>query len=152
MFVGVAVATAAIGVGSGVAVAVWSASGSGSGAGAGAVAQSLTITPQTPANGSLYPGGPAGPVFFTVNNPNPYAVTITGVAWGSPTSTNTASCASSNISIDANAPTTVSISVPANTTTSLLSINGVLDLSHSAPPGCQAVAFDTTMTVTGTQQ
>jgi len=137
----------------GIAFAVWSATGSGSGAGAAAVAQSLTVIPQTPsgAGASLYPGGPAGPVYFTVQNPNPYPVTITGVSWSSPTSTLTSQCASSNVSIDANAPTTVNLSVPANATSPLLSVAGVLDLAHSAGPGCQGVAFDVVMNVTGTE-
>jgi hypothetical protein len=118
------------------------------------VAQSLVVTPVTPAGAgaSLYPGGPAGPAFFNIQNPNPYAVTITGLAWGSPTSTNTSSCASTNISLDAGAPTTVSISVPAASTASDVQVNGVLDLAHTAGNGCQAVSFTVPVTVTGAQQ
>jgi hypothetical protein len=91
-------------------------------------------------------------VYFTITNPNPYAVTVTSVAWGTPTSTNTSSCASSNVTLDANAPTTVSIPVAADTTTGMTSIGGVLDLAHGATNGCQGVAFDDTMTITGAQQ
>jgi hypothetical protein len=147
-------ATAAVGIGAGIAVAAWTTSGSGSGAGAATTAQSLVVTPVTPAGtgASLYPGGPAGPVFFNIQNPNPYAVTITGLSWGTPTSTDTTTCASSNVSIDAAAPTTVSIGIPADSTVSDQEVNGVLDLAHSAPNGCQGVAFDATVTVTGTQQ
>lgn len=139
----------------GVVYAAWTASGSGSGAGAATVAASLTVTPVTPAgaNASIYPGGPAGPVFFNINNPNPYAVTITGVTWGTtPTSTDTSTCPSSNLTLDANAPTTVSISVPANSSASDVEINGVIDLAHSAPNGCQGVAFDDSMNISGVQQ
>ncbi len=152
--VGLVAVVAALGVGSGIAMAVWSVSGSGSGAGAGTVAQSVVVTPVTPsgANASLYPGGPAGPVFFNIQNPNPYAVTITSVAWGTPTSTSTGTCANTNISLDAGAPTSVSISVPAASTASNVQINGVLDLAHSASNGCQGVAFDIPLTVTGAQQ
>jgi len=154
LYVGIVATTAAIGIGGGIAIAAWTASGSGSGAGAATVAASLTVTPVTPtgAGASLYPGGPAGPVYFNIVNPNPYAVTITGVSWGTPTSTNTTTCASSNISLDSGAPSTVSISVPAASTASDVPINGVLDLSHSAGNGCQGVAFDIAMTVTGAQQ
>lgn len=154
LFIGIATTTAALAVGAGVAFATWSASGSGSGSGAATVAQSLVVTPVTPvgAGASIYPGGPAGPVFFNIQNPNPYAVTITGVSWGTPTSTNTSSCASSNLSLDAGAPTTVSISIPAASTASDVQINGVLDLAHSVSNGCQGVAFDVAMTVTGAQQ
>jgi hypothetical protein len=154
LLIGLAATTAAVGVGGGIAFAAWSASGSGSGAGAATVAQSLVVTPVTPAgaNASMYTGGPAGPVFFNIQNPNPYAVTITGLAWGSPTSTNTSSCASTNVSLDAGAPTTVSISVPAGSTASDVQVNGVLDLAHAAGNGCQGVAFDIPVTVTGAQQ
>jgi hypothetical protein len=154
LFIGIAAATTAVVAGSGVAFAAWSASGSGSGAGAATVAQSLIVTPVTPsgAGASLYPGGPAGPVFFNIQNPNPYAVTITGLSWGTPTSTNTTTCPSTNISLDAGAPTTVSIAAPAASTASDVQVNGVLDLAHSAGNGCQGVAFDVAVTVTGAQQ
>lgn len=149
-------ATAALAVaGTGIALAVWTVSGSGSGAGAATVAQNLTITAITPsgAAASLYPGGPAGSVYFTVANPNPFAVTITGIQWGTPTSDNTTTCPNSNISLDASAPTTVSISIPANTTAgTAYQVPGVLDLAHSAPNGCQGVGFNIPLTVSATQQ
>jgi hypothetical protein len=154
MFIGIAAATAAIGIGSGVAFGVWSTSGAGTGAGAATIAQGLVVTAVTPsgANATLWPGGPAGPVFFNIQNPNPYAVTVTALAWGAPVSTNTGSCASLNISLDANAPTSANISIPAASTASAVQVSGVLDLAHSAPNGCQGVAFDIPVTLTGTQQ
>ena len=154
LFIGITVATAAVGAGTGIAFAVWSASGSGSGAGAATVAQSLTVTPVTPsgAGASIYPGGPAGPIFVTITNPNPYAVTVTGLSWGTPTSTDVTTCPSANISLDAGAPTTANIAVPADSSATDVQINGVLDLAHSAPNGCQGVAFDVPLTVSGAQQ
>jgi hypothetical protein len=146
---------AAILVTCGVALAVWTVGGAGSGAGAATVAQSLTISAFTPtgAGATLYPGGPAGQVYLTVANPNPFAVTITGFSWGTPTSTNPAACSSANIGLDSGAPTTASISIPANALAgTVYQINGVLDLAHSAPNGCQGVAFDIPVTVTAVQQ
>jgi hypothetical protein len=151
----IAASVATVGIGTGVAFAVWTVGGTGSGAGAATVAQNLTVTAFTPSGvgASLYPGGPAGQVYFQVANPNPFAVTITGLTWGTPISTNTTACASSNISLDASAPTTESISIPANATASTVyEIPGVLDLAHTAPNGCQGVAFDIPVTVTATQQ
>jgi hypothetical protein len=153
IIIGVTVATLAIG--SGVALAVWNVTGSGSGAAGAAVAQNLTVTALTPSGpaASLYPGGPAGSVYFQVANPNPFAVTITGLSYGTPTSTDPTTCANSNISIDASAPTTVSISIPANATAgTAYQISGVLDLAHSAPDGCQGVSFNVPLTITGVQQ
>jgi hypothetical protein len=155
MFVGIATLTAAIGLGSGIAFAVWTVNGSGAGSGAATVASSLTLTAVTPsgAAATLYPGGPAGAVEFQVTNPNPFAVTITGLTWGTPVSQNTTNCASSNISVDAGAPTTASISIPADATASTVySVPGVLDLSHSAPNGCQGVGFSIPITASATQQ
>ena len=145
---------AALALGAGVAFAVWSASGSGTGTGAATVAKGLTVIASTPtgANASLYPGGPAGPVAFYVNNPNPYPVTITGVQWGTPSSGNTSNCANSNITLDTNAPTTVSLDVAANAASGPFLVPGVLDLSHSAGDGCQGISFNIPVTVTGTQQ
>jgi hypothetical protein len=102
---------------------------------------------------TLYPGGPAGPVYLTIQNPNPYGVTVTNLNWGTPTSTSTSTCPTSQVSLDANAPTTgFSISVPANTTTAALQINSVLDLAHTAPDGCQGVTFLVPVTAIGVQQ
>jgi hypothetical protein len=146
-------ALAAVVATSAIVFAVWSVNGSGNGAGAASVAQGLTITAVTPtgAGASLYPGGPPGSVYFKVANPNPFAVTITGLTWGTPISTNTTACPNSNISLDPGAPTTVSISIPAGSTATY-QIPNVLDLIHTAPDGCQGVAFDIPVTVTGTQQ
>ena len=149
-----AVTVAAVGAGSGIAFAVWTVNGSGSGGAAATVAQGLTVTAVTPsgAGASLYPGGPAGPVSFTVANPNPFAVTITSLTWGTPVSTNVTTCANSNISLDPNAPTSVSISIPANGTSPTVVVPGVLDLAHSAPNGCEGQSFTVPVTVSATQQ
>ena len=138
----------------GVSYAVWSASGSGTGTGAAAVAKGLTVIAQTPtgANASIYPGGPAGPVQFYISNPNPYPITITTVSWGTASSGDTTTCANSNISVDTNAPTSVSLAVAANGASGPFTISGVLDLAHSAGDGCQGVSFNVPMTITGTEQ
>jgi hypothetical protein len=155
LMIGVAGVTAALLIGAGVSFAVWTLGGSGSGTGAATVASSLTVTGITPSGpaASLYPGGPPASVYFSFTNPNPFAVTVTSITWGTPTSNNTTSCPSSNISIDASAPTAVSISIPANQTSGpAYQVPGVLDLAHSAPNGCQGVSFNTPMTITATQQ
>ena len=142
-----------VGAGTGIAYATWSASGSGAGAGAAITAQNLVITAVTPSGSgaSLYPGGPAGWVYFTVQNPNPYPVTLTGLSWGTPVSTNPTACPSYNISLDPNTPTSLSVPVAANSTSGALQINNVLDLAHGAPDGCQGVAFTVPVTATGAQ-
>jgi hypothetical protein len=152
--IGIAAIVIGLALGGGVAFAAWSTSGSGSGAGAATVAQSLVVTPVTPtgANASIYPGGLAGPAFVTITNPNPYAVTVTGLSYGTPTSTDTSTCPSSNVSLTGSAPTTVSFAIPAKSADTNQKVTSVLVLSHSAPNGCQGVAFDVAITVTGAQQ
>ena len=149
-------AVAALVITAGIAFAVWSLTGSGAGSGAATVAQSLSVTAYTPTGtgANLYPGGPAGSVDFQVANPNPFAVTITGITWGAPTSANPTLCANTNISLDNAAPTTVSISIPANATAgTVYTIAGVLDLAHSAGNGCEGMTFNIPMTaVTAVQQ
>jgi len=147
---------AAIVATAGIAFAAWSAHGTGTAAGGAAVANNLVITAISPsgAAANLYPGGPAGWVYYTPTNPNPYAVVITGYQWGTPVSTNPTACPSSNITLDASAPTTDNFVVPANTPTGALAhqVFNVLDLSHSAPDGCQGVTFVVPLTITGSQQ
>jgi hypothetical protein len=155
LVIGVVGIASGLAISAGIAVAVWTVSGSGGGAGAATFASGLTVTAVTPSGSAatLYPGGPAAPAHFRVANPNPFAVTITGITWGTPTSANPTACPSSNISLDASAPTTVSISIPANATAGTdYQIPGVLDLAHSAPDGCQGVAFNIPLTVSATQQ
>jgi hypothetical protein len=153
LFMGIAATTAAVALGGGIAFAVWSVSGSGSGGATATVASTLTVNQIVPtgAGANLYPGGVSG-VAYTITNPNPFAVTVTSVTWGTPTSNNTTSCPSANVAIDASAPTTVSLAVPANSTSSAFVTGGVLDMLHTAPNGCQGVSFNVPMTVTGTQQ
>jgi hypothetical protein len=155
LFIGIATTATAVAAGGGIAFAVWTVTGSGNGGGAASVASSLTITQVTPTGSaaSLYPGGPAGPVEFEVANPNPFAVTITTLAWGAPVSGSPSSCASSNFTIDANAPTTASISIPANATPgTVYTVNGVVDLGHGAGPGCEGQGFTVPLSVTAAQQ
>lgn len=149
-------ALAAIFVTVGIVFAAWSATGSGNGGAAATVAQGITFTATTPTGSAatLYPGGSSG-VYFTASNPNPYAVVITSITWGTPVSLNTTACPSSNFTLDAAAPTTgLAITIPANPQTGGFSIpTAVVDMSHGAPDGCQGVGVDVPMTaLVGHQQ
>ena len=154
LIIGVAATTAAVAVGSGVAEALWTTSGTGAGAGAADVAQSLTVTAVTPGGSgeSLYPGGPAGWVYLTVQNPNPFPVNLTGLSWGTPVSSNPTACPSSNFSLDPGAPTALdNFPVGANALTGALQIDNVVDLATAAPNGCQGVAATVPVTIAAIQ-
>jgi hypothetical protein len=149
-----AAAVAATLLGGGVALATWSATGSGTGSALAYTAQAVTVNTValTSSSASLYPGGPAGNVYFTVTNPNPYAVKITNIAWGTPVSANPSACPSSVISVDPGAPTSgLSLTIPALGTSPSQQVNGVLDLSSSATDACQGNLFNVPVTVTGQQ-
>lgn len=147
------VAVGSLAAGGGVAYAAWTAGGAGSGAARGLTAQAVTVNPVTPGAGgaSLYPGGPAGWVYFSITNPNPYGMTVTHLSWGTPVSSDTADCPSTNVSVDANAPTTVNLPISGNATSGAFQVFNVLDMAHTAPDGCQGVAFTVPVTVTGSQ-
>jgi hypothetical protein len=134
-FIAGGAAVSAAMLGGGLAFALWSASGTGTGSALAYTAQPVTINAVALSSSaaSLFPGGPPGNVYFTVNNPNPYPVKITNIAWGTPTSANPAACPSSVISVDAGAPTSgFALTIPANGTSPSVTVNAVLDLSSSA--------------------
>lgn len=138
----------------GAAFATWSASGSGSGSALAYTEQTVTVNAValTGSSASLYPGGPAGNVYFTVTNPNPYAIKITNITWGTPVSSDPSACPSSVISVDAGAPTSgLDLQVPANGTSSALEVTSVLDLSSSATDACQGNGFTVPITASGQQ-
>jgi hypothetical protein len=153
LVVGVAATTAAVALGGGVAMALWTTSGTGGGTGAADVAQSLVVTAVTPggSGASLYPGGPAGFVYFTVQNPNPFAVHITGFTWGTPVSANPTACPSANFTVDPGAPTTTSLPIAAASQSGAFQVFNVVDLALSAPNGCQGVDVTVPVTVSATQ-
>ncbi|MGO9557456.1 MAG: hypothetical protein ACLPQS_06330 [Acidimicrobiales bacterium] len=154
IFIGGAAVVAAVLVGSGVAFATWSASGSGTGSALAYTEQTVTVNAVALSSSaaSLYPGGPAGNVYFTVTNPNPYSIKITNITWGTPTSGDPTACPNSVISVDASAPTSgLSITIPANGTSPTVEVNAVLDLSSAASDACQGNGFNVPITATGQQ-
>jgi hypothetical protein len=137
-----------------VVFAMWTAGGTGSGQALAYVAQPVTMNAVSLSNSaaSLFPGGPAGNVYIQIVNPNPYPVEITTLQWGTPTSNIPTACPSSVISVDSGAPTTgFHLDVPANATSAVIQINGVLDLSSAATNGCQGVGFSAPVTLIGQQ-
>lgn len=134
----------------GVAAASWLSTGTGPARGqAAATAKGLVVTARTgPAD--LYPGV-TGAVYFTVNNPNPYAVTLTTVAYGA-ISGGKAGCDATlvaNIVKAVAAPTTIpALLVPAGATVDA-SIAGALTMPLTVADACQGATFDIQITISG---
>lgn len=145
--VGVAGIVAALLLGGGVAAALWSATGVGTGSAKATSAQSLTVNAAT-GTADLYPGFTGGDVFFTVTNPNPYPVTFTAMTPGTVTSS-AVGCSASLVTVAS--ATGLSISVPANSTSSAQSIADVVTLDSSAPDACQGATFSLALTLSGAQ-
>ena len=135
-------------VGGSVAYALWSSNGTGSGNAKALTAQTITVNASTGA-ADLYPGFTGGKVYFTLTNPNAYAVTMTSMTPGAITSSDPVNCPSSNVTVGSASGLT--LDAPANTTTGQLSISNVASMAAGAPDGCQGVTFTVALTLTGTQ-
>jgi hypothetical protein len=140
----------------GIAFGLWTAQGTGSGRARATTAVTATVTPvnctPSPACIDLYPGYPDGDLYFTITNPNPYAITFTDMTAGAITvdAGHTAACPSTSITVDS--PVTgLSLVAPASSTTAQLSISDVVTMILAAPNGCQGASFDIALTLTGTQ-
>lgn len=134
----------------GVAYALWSANGSGSGSARAITAQDITLTvPAVAGTADLYPGGPAGDLYFDADNDNPYDVLFDTYAIGTITSDDEVNCpAATNVTAVASGVT--SVPVPTGGVDSLV-ITDVISLDEDAPDGCQGVSFDVELTLTGDQ-
>lgn len=133
-------------LGAGVAFAAWTQTGTGSGAAGATTAQASTIVAGS-ASADLYPGKAGGSVRFSVDNPNDYPVTFTSLAASSISSDDGANCPSSHVSVTS--PVSVSIAVPANSTSAVQTVAGVTNMASTAPDGCQGVTFTVNLTLSG---
>jgi hypothetical protein len=142
LFVGVALAAS-------VAFAAWTASGSGSGYAKAKTAQALTtVDVSASTTAQLYPGG-TGDVIVKITNPNPYAVTVTGLAGaGTITSDKGAMCDAAT-GVTYTAPSSPSLAVAAGASTQF-TLTGAVAMSNSSANACQGAVFTIPVTLTGT--
>src|SRR4051812_973266 len=138
-----ALGTATVAVmGVGVAYAAWTASGVGSGA---AKAKTMVVTvaaASAPSTGDLWPGGTAGALVINVTNPNPVAMTLTGVVIDPANATSKGSgCTSGNpdLSLNAAAISTYlgTARTVANGATPSFTIPGAISMGANAGDTCQ---------------
>ena len=146
----------------GVAYAFWSSAGSGAGTSTAASAVTATVTAATTTEVGLWPGNAtAVPLHFTVNNPNPYAVTystfstaaISNVV-GGPLADATHTCGTGDFSLVATSGNLAS-AVPVGANGTNASVAGttanILKMNSTAGDGCQGAVVTVTLKVAGTQ-
>jgi hypothetical protein len=144
-------------LGGGLAYASWTAAGSGSGAATAASATTATVTAVATTEGGLWPGNAtAVPLHFTVDNPNPYAVTyktFSNVVFGTITAGPLGgSCTSADFTLSATSGTLPSqIVVSANGTAQAGTTTNILKMNATAGDGCQGAVINVTLKVAGTQ-
>lgn len=152
-----AAAALAAGLGGGGAYAYFTSHGSGTGHTATGSAQGTTVTAvaSPTADANLYPGGLSVAVNFTVNNPNPYAVSFTGwsgasIATVTPVGSNTCLPGDFQIASGATSGTfSPALSVPSGSPGVSGTANGVMQLKTTAQNGCQGSTVTVTLTLTG---
>jgi hypothetical protein len=132
-------------LGVGVAFAAWTVGGGGSGTATATSAQPLTTSVAT-TTAQLYPGIAGANLYLTVNNPNPFPVTITSVnANGAavPDAGHAAGCVTTGVSYATQA---TSQTVPASSSLSF-TVSGV-SMTNASDTGCQGATFTIPVTFT----
>ena len=134
-------------LGAGIAYAVWTVGGGGSGTASATSAAPLTTIVATP-TALLYPGIANSNLFLTVNNSNPFPVSVTSVnANGAavPDAAHAAGCVTTGVSFATQATTQT---IPANGSLSF-TVAGV-SMSNASDNGCQGATFTIPVTFTAT--
>lgn len=131
----------------GVAYGYWSVSGSGSVQAKSVTAQAVTLS-VTAGAADLYPGA-NGAVYFSVNNPNDYAITLSSATFGAVTPDDAVACPASNVTTTNK--TGLSLVVPAGSTGTAFSLPSAVSMVAAAPNGCQGRTFTIAATVAGLQ-
>jgi hypothetical protein len=132
-----------------VAFAAWTAGGTGDGYAKATTAQALTtIDASASTTAQLYPGG-TGDMKLRINNPNPYAVTVTTVTGsGTITSDKGAACNAAT-GVTFTNQTGQTLSVPASSAVTF-TLTGSVAMSNASDNSCQGGVFTIPVTLTGT--
>ena len=137
-----------------VATAAWLANGTGTGTAKAITATALTVDPDTVGSAAapdLYPGQTDADLFVTVNNPNPYPITVTQISRTPATSitSDSAACNTGGHGVTMDSPVVVSISVLASSSTTQ-SVPNIVNMATTSDNACQGAVFTIPVTVTGT--
>jgi hypothetical protein len=134
----------------GLVYAAWTTNGSGSGYAKAGTAQALsTVDASASTTADLYPSS-NGTVKLNVHNPNPYQVTVTDVTAGSGSVTATGgsgTCTTTGVSL--NDQHGLSLVVPANGNSGVVTLNNAAHMSNASDDGCQGAVFTIPVSLAG---
>ena len=127
--------------------AAWTAGGTGSGSAKAGTATALTTSDASASVVKLlYPSGSAD-VAVTINNPNPYAVTVSSVTGNGTITSGNATCDASN-GVTFTDQTGLSIVVPANGNKTTVFANAA-SMSNASVDACQGQTFTIPVSISG---
>jgi hypothetical protein len=138
---------AGVGLTGGTAYAYWLTTGTGTGSAAASTAQALTTSVATTGGTLLYPGA-TGDVRLTINNPNPFPVTVSSVSdLGTITSDKGAACdAATGVAfVD---QTGLALAVPA-ASSATFTLVGAVTMDNSSDNSCQGATFTIGVSLAG---
>ena len=127
-----------------VVFAAWLVTGNGNGAAQATSAASLVVTPGT-TTGDLSPGS-SGAVEVNVENPNPFAVTVTSIA-GNGAATSTVPACNASTGVSFTAPSTTGQVIAAGATANL-TLAGAASMSNASDNACQGQTLSIPLSVT----
>jgi hypothetical protein len=121
----------------GVAYAYWNTTGSGSGSAHATTAVALTTSTATP-TAQLYPGA-TGDAKVTINNPNPFGVTVTDIVGSTITSSGgIGTCSTTGVTFaDQHS---LADAVGANSSATF-TLTGAVSMTNASDTGCQGATF-----------
>jgi hypothetical protein len=142
-----AVAALTVGLAGGAAYAYFDGSGSGSGAATTGAPSAITVLAATGTVTNKLAPGTIGDLRLTLNNPNSYAVTISGVAGNGVVtgSGGIGTCTTTGVSVPTQSG--LSVSVASGSSVGVV-IAGAVTMGATSSTGCQGASFQVPVTLT----
>src|SRR5437763_13634307 len=138
----------------GLVYAAWTTNGTGSAYAKAGTAQSLTtVDVSASTSATLYPGV-SGDVLVKIDNPNPYAVTVTAVTGSGTIAADAGHSGCTTTGVTFTNQSSLSLSVPAKSggVDGVLqtTLTGAASMSNASLNACQGATFTIPVTLTGT--
>lgn len=138
-----------LGLCAGSAYALWRTSGSGSGTATVGTVRSVTVQAATAAPSTALTPNSTGDLVLTLDNPNAYSVTITGVTQNGTVAASggIGACTTTGVSVPAAVNSGLSVTLASGTGVTV-HIAGGAAMSSASDTGCQGATFQIPVTMT----